>query len=219
MPSHGGRITKDNPQPPRAISKHLKREERTPAKSPRNTKSLDNQAVGIGQYKGRRVPPKEGRNSGRPTAYQPKSEPTPKEETQARNTRRRECARGQGYSTAEQRPHKSPTHMSSRRGHLHVTNHPNARAGEGQTETRKGGLTSKCSRDYRLPQRTGAVDTTGQQRTHPKARESNQGTAQPAQKARTAGGDDRTTWLTNQVPEASRAKKALLNCRPKELKT
>ena len=53
-------------------------------------------------------------------------------------------------------------------------------------------------------QRTGAVDNAGQKRTQPKARESKQGTAQPPQKSRTAGGDDRTT---NQVLEASRAKK------------
>ena len=53
-------------------------------------------------------------------------------------------------------------------------------------------------------QRTGAVDTAGQKRTHPKARESKQGTAQPPQKARTAGGDDRTT---NKALKASRAKK------------
>ena len=53
-------------------------------------------------------------------------------------------------------------------------------------------------------QRTGAVDTTGQKCTHPKARESKQGTAQPPQKSRTAGGDNRTT---NKALEASRAKK------------
>ena len=43
------------------------------------------------------------------------------------------------------------------------------------------------------PQRTGAVDTAGQKCTHPKARESKQGTAQRPQKSRTAGGDYRTT--------------------------
>ena len=53
-------------------------------------------------------------------------------------------------------------------------------------------------------QRTGAVDPAGQKRTHPKARESKQGTAQPPQKSRTVGGDDRTT---NKALEASRVKK------------
>ena len=61
-------------------------------------------------------------------------------------------------------------------------------------------------------QRIGSVDTAGQRRTHPKARESKQGTARAPKKARTAGGDDRTT---NKAREASRAKKALLHCRPK----
>ena len=54
------------------------------------------------------------------------------------------------------------------------------------------------------PQRTGAVDTAGQKRTHPKARESKQGTAQPPQKSSTEGGDDRTT---NKALEASSVKK------------
>ena len=53
-------------------------------------------------------------------------------------------------------------------------------------------------------QRTGAVDTAGQKCTHPKTRESKQGTAQPPQKSRTAGGDNRTT---NKALEASRVKK------------
>ena len=52
-------------------------------------------------------------------------------------------------------------------------------------------------------QRTGAIDTAGQKRTHPKARESKQETAQLPQKSRTIG-DDRTT---NKVLEANRDKK------------
>ena len=60
-------------------------------------------------------------------------------------------------------------------------------------------------------QRTGAVDIAGQKCTHPKARENKQGIAQPPQKSRTAGGDDRTT---NKALEAS-SQKALLHCRPK----
>ena len=53
-------------------------------------------------------------------------------------------------------------------------------------------------------QRTGAGDTAGQKHINPKVRESKQGTAQPPQKSRTAGGDDRTI---NKVLEASRVKK------------
>ena len=43
------------------------------------------------QEKGRRVPPKEGRNPGRTAAYQPKSEQTPKEENPGEKNRMRGC--------------------------------------------------------------------------------------------------------------------------------
>ena len=43
------------------------------------------------QDKGRRVPPKEGRNPGRTAAYQPKPEQTPKEENPDEKNIRRGC--------------------------------------------------------------------------------------------------------------------------------
>ena len=88
----------------------------------KNSRSLDNHTVGIAKRKqpgqGKESSPtKEGRNPDRTAAYQPKSEQTPKEETQ-RETREGEGATiGQGDIMAQQRPHKSPTHRSSRRGH------------------------------------------------------------------------------------------------------
>ena len=61
------------------------------------------------------------------------------------------------------------------------------------------------------PQRTGAVDTAGQKRTHPKARESKQGTAQPPQKSRTAG----RQHDNQQSPRGKGNQKAPPHCHPK----
>ena len=149
-----------------------------------------------------RVPPE--KKAGTPVGPQPTNPSPNKRQRQKprRGTTEGEGATiGQGDRTVQQRPHQSSTHRSSRRGHRPVTTQPTARAGEGQKETRKVD-NHKGQPRLQTSQRTGAVNTAGQKCTHPKARESKQGTAQPPRKSRTAGGDDRTT---NKTLEASRA--------------
>ena len=78
-------------------------------------------------------------------------------------------ARAQGDRTAQQRPHNSPTHRSSRRGHRPVTKPPHRKS---RWRTNRVRRRTKHEGQPRLqtPQRTGAVETAGQKRTHPKAR-------------------------------------------------
>ena len=69
---------------------------KNPSKDEENASSLDNPTVGTAKRKppgqGKvNSPRKEGRNPSRTAAYQPKSEQTPKAETQARDNRRRGC--------------------------------------------------------------------------------------------------------------------------------
>ena len=172
----------------------------TPAKSPRNPRSLDNKTVGKAKRKqrgqGNEHPPpppqkKGGRIQDRTSAFKPKPEPTPKEEIQARNNRREQNA------AAETPMELNPQEQQEVPKDCDQTTCP-ARAGVGQTDTAEGDPTTKGSRDCTNSE-ANVCPRHRRPEAHPPRSKGNQkeNRAQHPQRQRTAGGaevnPDRTT--------------------------
>ena len=110
-------------------------------------------------------PPKEGRNPGRTAACQPKSEQMPKEETQARNNRRRGCDhRPRRHNGATETP-QEPNTQEQQEGPqtCDQTTPPQEQVKDNRHMKRR--TNHEGQPRLQTSQRTGAVDTAGQKCT------------------------------------------------------
>ena len=101
----------------------------TPAKSSRNSRSLDNKTVGTGKRKQRRQgkespSQKKGGSKTGPQPSNPSLNKRQRKKPKRETTEGEGATRGQGDRTPQQRPHGSSTHRSSRRGQKTATKQP-----------------------------------------------------------------------------------------------
>ena len=136
-------------------------------------------------------------------ARQPKSKQTPKEETQARNNRRRGCDhRARQHNGATETPREPNTQEQQEGPQTCDQTTPLQEQVKDNTD-KKRRTNHEGQPRLQTSQRTGAVDTTGQKCTHPTARKSKQGTAQPHRSQE----PQEMTEQQNKALEASRVKK------------
>ena len=164
-------------QPPRAISKNWKREERNPSKELKKLKEPGQQTVGTAKRKqwgqGKEIPSqKKGGSETGPQPSNPSLNKRQRKKLRRKTTEGEGATRGQGDRMQQQRPHGSSTHRSSRRGQKTATKEPvpQEQVKDKQTQ-QKEDQPRRAAETAQTSQLTCAPDTTGQKHTHPEARE------------------------------------------------
>ena len=135
------RINCKHPKPLANIGSERKESKKTPGAWTTKLQELPSET----QDKGRRVPQKKAGTQAGPQPTNPSPNKRPKKKTQARKQMERVRPEAKVTERRNRDPRRAQ-HTGAAGGTTDLwPNHPNPRAGEGQTETWKGGLTTKGS--------------------------------------------------------------------------